>query len=78
MLKKEEYEKLSYKNKIIYNACLLKFKNKWSTGQMSKELKLSRSTVFRWLTEYLSYIDKDLYEKVQVQLKENRRRDFWR
>lgn len=76
MLSQEEYERLSYKDKAIYDACFLKFKNNWSTCQMVKELNISRSTAFRWLTEYLPYIDKDLYEQVQTQLKENRRRSF--
>lgn len=76
MLSKEEYDNLPYKEKTIYNACLLKYKYNWSTVKMSNELKISRSTAFRWLREYLIYIDKDLYDRIQIQLKDKRRRQY--
>lgn len=69
MMEYHEYLNLSYKDKMIYKACKIIYENNWSVRQAAEELDLSSSTVYRWITEYLSYIDSELYVNLLDQLK---------
>lgn len=74
MMEYHEYLNLSYKDKMIYKACKIIYENNWSVRQAAEELDLSSSTVYRWITEYLSYIDSELYHNLLDQLKRRKKK----
>lgn len=68
-----EYLNLSYKDKMIYKACKIIHENNWSIRQAGDNLDLTPSTVYRWITEYLPYIDSELYLNLKNQLMKRRK-----
>lgn len=74
MLSEEEFNKLALKEKMMYSACLTVYENNYSIRQGAYALDIAPTTMARWLAN-ISYIDKDLYDKLRGQLR-NRKKSF--